>query len=129
MNTPFLLFIIGIVAFCGLQLYILLHLHRMERELLLAKEFFQSPASPRLQTFTTESNLSETDRIFYDSLSVLETKVVIKLIEGRSNSSIAEELDYTVGYVYNLKSMIKRKHAEIFPHSDFDSWLKSKLAA
>ena len=72
-------------------------------------------------------HLNQEEINFFKQLSIAETKVILSLVENRSNKEIAQELGYSVGYVYNMKAGIKKKYAQMFEGANLDQWIKFRV--
>ncbi len=63
---------------------------------------------------------------FVKSLSLREVQVLKCSIRGRTPKEISVQLNCSSGYVYNMKSTIRKTFEETFPGQDFEDWMKTK---
>lgn len=74
-------------------------------------------------------DLTKEENAFFKTLSATETKLILSLLENRSNKEIAQEMGYSIGYIYNMKTCVKKKYASAFKGDHLDHWIKFRVSA
>lgn len=83
-----------------------------------------------LEVGTTQNDpftaFNETELSFVSSLSLKEAQVLRHTIQGLNPKEISEKLGCSSGYVYNMKSALRKNYEDFFDNNEFDEWLKKK---
>ena len=64
---------------------------------------------------------------FIESLNLKETQLLKLVLDGYSTKEIAQELNFSVGHAYNMRSMVRKKFEQISNGQSIDDWRKTEV--
>lgn len=73
------------------------------------------------------TKMTTQEQAFISELSLKETQVLRAILLSKSAKEISDELNCSMGYVYNMRSSIRKKFEISFDGMEFEEWLKFKL--
>ncbi len=73
------------------------------------------------------SQLEEDELAFLKKLSLKEANVLKLILQGMNTKEIADQMSCSLGYIYNIRSSIRKKFEQTFEDQGFEEWLKFKL--
>lgn len=71
--------------------------------------------------------LTKDERLFYEELTKHEKTLFRMTLDGKTNNEIASTLRISKGYLYNLRSGLRKKFEQQFKGQTMDEWLKYKV--
>lgn len=92
----------------------------------LIKEF-PSNEEGATETELFFKGMSQEEMAFFKSLTVKELNLVRWVVAGKVAKQMAQQMDCSVGHIYNMRSAIRKNFEATFPDLQFEDWVKNKM--